>query len=230
MTERSQAHHGSPSHRAHPVPQRPRSGWLSRGLLTLCITTATSSTARAAPGELPDGVYGRFDGDVALSVGAGTEIALDPSHPRWLGSLALRYYSLVGVYATYRESFDDDDLFRRGLSAGLLVEPLFLLRWTRAESGASAFWDLVIDSLGVSAGAALLQPRGEDFFDPRGRGVELGLGLGVPLLGWAEGAWLRTRGLVRWSDDGSADTAVWLTLEWQSFFESPLPRTMTKRR
>lgn len=204
------------------------SGWLQRALLTLCVTTTTAA-ARGAPGEVPDGVYGRFDGDVSLSVGAGAELALDPGPPRWLGSLALRYYSLVGVYITYRESFDEADPIRRGLSAGLLVEPLFLLRWTRAEGGASAFWDLVIDSLGVSAGAALLQPRGEDFFDPRGRGVELGLGLGVPLFAWAEGAWLRSRGLVRWRDDGSADTVLWLTLEWQTFFESPLPRSMAAR-
>lgn len=228
MTRRGRAR----GRRSQPLRVRRRScplpGWLQRGLLTLCVMTTTAA-ARGAPGEVPDGVYGRFDGDLSLSVGGGAELALDPAHPRWLGSLALRYYSLVGVYTTYRESFDEDDPIRRGLSAGLLVEPLFLLRWTRAEGGASAFWDLVIDSLGVSAGAALLQPRGEDFFDPRGRGVELGLGLGVPLFAWAEGAWLRTRGLVRWRDDGSADTVLWLTLEWQSFFQSPLPRRMAAR-
>src|SRR5690606_27948476 len=94
-----------------------------------------------------DGVYGRFDGDLSLAVGLGGELGFDPASPRLLGTLALRYYSLVGLYAGYRESLRDVDPQARGLSVGLLLEPLFLLRWTRAATTGSPFWDLTIDSL-----------------------------------------------------------------------------------
>lgn len=183
-------------------------------------------TPPAAPTSPPngvDGVYGRFDGDLSLSLGAGAELGLDPLEPRLLGTAALRYYSLVGLYATYREGFADDSL-ARGLSAGLLLEPMFLLRWSEGRTLHSAFWDLTLDSVSLSVGAHLGQPRGLDFAEQRG--LELGLGGGIPLLAWAEGAWLRARGLVRWNEAGGSEPIVWVTVEWQTFFESGLVRAL----
>ena len=97
-----------------------------------------------------DGVYGRFDGDLSLALGAGGELGFDPASPRLLGTLTLRYYSLVGIYAGYREGVRDRDPLARGISAGILLEPLFLLRWTRGATTGSPFWDLTLDSIGIS--------------------------------------------------------------------------------
>lgn len=174
-----------------------------------------------------DGVYGRFDGDLSLAVGLGGELGFDPASPRLLGTLALRYYSLVGLYAGYRESLRDVDPQARGLSVGLLLEPLFLLRWTRAATTGSPFWDLTIDSLGLSFGAHLDQPEGGSFASSRG--FELGLGAGVPLLARAGGPWLRAQGQLRWVEDGAVDPVLWLTLEWRTFFESGLPAALGGR-
>lgn len=174
-----------------------------------------------------DGVYGRFDGDLSLAVGLGGELGFDPASPRLLGTLALRYYSLVGLYAGYRESLRDVDPQARGLSVGLLLEPLFLLRWTRTATTGSPFWDLTIDSLGLSFGAHLDQPEGGSFASSRG--FELGLGAGVPLLARAGGPWLRAQGQLRWVEDGAVDPVLWLTLEWRTFFESGLPAALGGR-
>lgn len=174
------------------------------------------------------GVYGRFDGDLSLSVGAGGELGFSPASPRLLGTVALRYYSLIGVYAGYREGLRQEDPFARGLSAGVLLEPLFLLRWSKASTTGSAFWDLTLDSLGLAFGAHADQPAGGDF--AASRGFELGVGGGVPLLAWAEGAWIRTQGQLRWFDDGTVRPVVWLTLEWRTFFESGLRGAMGRER
>lgn len=174
-----------------------------------------------------DGVYGRFDGDLALSVGAGTELSFDPFGPRALGVAALRYYSLVGVYATYREALRDGDPTRRGASAGVLIEPLFLLRWTEGLTTGSAFWDLTIDSVGLSMGTYLGQPSGRSFADARS--FEFGVGGGVPLFAWAKGLWLRARGNLRWNEEGQSEPMVWLTAEWQGFFGSGLTQSLGER-
>jgi hypothetical protein len=185
----------------------------------------------AGPATTPtgaDGVYGRFDGDLALSLGGGAEFGFDALEARLLGAAALRYYSLVGLYATYREGLSEDDTLVRGLSAGLLLEPMFLLRWSEGRTLGSAFWDLTVDSVSLSFGAHLGQPRGLGFAEERG--LELGLGGGVPLLGWAEGAWLRARGLIRFREDGGSEPVLWLTAEWQTFFESGLVGAMGRGR
>jgi hypothetical protein len=60
------------------------------------------------------------------------------------------------------------------------------------------FIDLAIDSFELDAGAFWATPSGGAFGDRRG--LELGLGFGLPLLGNARGPWIEARGLLRFAD------------------------------
>ena len=166
-----------------------------------------------------DGVYGRFEGDVSFAVGAGAEADLSqpdftPRPQLWLLS---RFYQTAGVYVSYSQAVVTEDLSERVLAAGLLIEPLFLFRWSRDEQTGHPFFDLVVDSLSASVGGFFAEPRSGRFADQSG--LELGLGLGIPLAGQAPGPWLRARGLARLGPDNPAGIAQ-VFLEWQAFWES----------
>lgn len=167
--------------------------------------------ASSGPG---DGVYGRFNGDFSLSLGVGGQIDFSAEQILPQVQLALRVYQAVGIYTTFAQGLEGDPLTRTA-SAGILLEPLFLLRWSEDKQSGYAFWDLTLDSLSLSVGAHWDQPRGANFGDASG--VEAGVGFGVPLLARANGPWLRARGLVLSRPDAPAG-AAWLTVEWQWFF------------
>ncbi len=167
------------------------------------------------PNTFSDGVYGRFDGALSLSPHAGAELDFEDERARLLVGVAARYYAFFGLYVAYRESFDDDATTRHLLSGGVLVEPLFLLRFRKNAERGPAFWDLTLDSLSASGGYFVAAPREQSFGEESG--FEAGLGMGVPLLARAPGPWLRLRGNVRFLDELAP--ALWLTLGWQGFFD-----------
>jgi hypothetical protein len=172
--------------------------------------------APKAEGARNDGVYGRFDGSLALAGGLGAE--LEGKQPRGSLRLTAHYLWTAGVYARYSDAFSSPDhAAPRVLSGGVDVRPLFLPRFALdLEQGPSAL-DLALDSISLSAGAFFKQPPssiGGSFGSQRG--FEIGLGGGVPLCGVARGLWLELRGERRFADHGELGNS-WLVSAWLSF-------------
>jgi hypothetical protein len=166
-----------------------------------------------------DGVYGRFNGDMSLQIGAGVEAEFSELafRPALHGDFML--YQTAGLYGSYRKSVSDEDPAEQVASVGLQLAPLFLIRWPRAWESGPALLDLTVDSLSLYAGAHFTHPRGGDFAESIG--LETGLSLGVPLLGRANGLWLRSRGGVFTAEDEWSGSA-WLYLSWQGFVHTGL--------
>lgn len=165
-----------------------------------------------------DGVYGRFNGDLALQIGAGAEGDLRETtfRPLLLGSVS--FYQTIGVYGTYRESFADADPWARVVSTGLVVSPLFLIRWPRAWQTGAPTLDLTVDSLALVGGVSFPEDDNAGLFGSPA--AELGLEVGVPLMGRANGLFLRTRVQLTTGDDIAPATFLWLS--WQGFVSAGL--------
>ncbi len=180
---------------------------------------AAGSAARAAePRGSVDTTYGRIEGDMAVAVGAGATLA--SRGPRGEVDLRLRYLDTAGVFATYEEGplFGSGAEPRRVFAGGLELRPLFLGRWLNGwELGVDRL-DLAIDSLGVEIGAVLEQPSGGAFASRPG--LEVGLGLELPIGTRANGPWIGLHGGVRWADSAlegrpiadASDRALYLSI------------------
>lgn len=184
------------------------------------LATFPARAARAG-----DGVYGRLDGDVHLSVGAGPAIGAGGVY----GGALLRalYLESCGLVATWVDALGTDRPLARSASLGVELRPLFLARWaTNAERGAP-WLDLATDSLGLSLGAAW----SDRAHDGGHAGLDAAVSFGVPLGGRAAGPWLGARGALRWAGTDFAGGApppgdrgahVLLTLEWHALVEAHL--------
>lgn len=160
-----------------------------------------------------DGVYGRFNGDLALQVGGGVEGDFQVPTPRPLLLGNFSFYQTLGLYASYRESFADSDRWARVVSTGIMVSPFFLIRWPKSWESGRATWDLTVDSLALVGGISFPQhDNGGLFASPT---AEFGLELGVPLLGRANGLFLRSRGQLTTGTE--LTPSAWLWLSWQGF-------------
>jgi hypothetical protein len=206
---------------------------ISACLLACSLALVSSSRAESAFGETKsdlsrvedpapqtqgDGVYGRLNGDLSLQIGAGLEADFrSPSfRPLVVGDLTI--YQTAGLYGSFRQAVQASDPTERLLSAGLVVSPLFLLRWSRGLEGNAPVLDLTLDSLGVTAGAVTTAPAGGALFNDVD--AELGLQLGVPVMGRANGLWLRTRAQIITGPELGG--AAWLWLSWQGFVHTGL--------
>jgi hypothetical protein len=167
-----------------------------------------------------DGVYGRFNGDVSFQIGAGAEIPFDTGSARPLLTGDVTLYQTVGLYGSYRHGLGSRDPWARAVSAGVTVSPLFLIRFPRSWETGAAFFDLTLDSLALTAGAALAEPIDGTLLDQVVG--EFGLQAGAPLLGKANGLWLRARGSYISGPDAGA--AAWLWLSWQGFVHAGIFR------
>lgn len=177
--------------------------------------------SRDPDGGSADGVYGRFDGDLALAAGAGAEF--EGTAGRLLLGATVHYYWMAGVYGTYRDALDSSPgglSARRVGSFGVDVRPLFIPRWSYGWQSGPATLDLLLDSISLSAGAYFASvPDGEQ---ASRRGFEVGLGAGLPLMGQASGPWLSARYAWRYPEAGDATGSVWLLLSWHVFVDTPL--------
>jgi hypothetical protein len=160
--------------------------------------------ARADAGLEP--TSGRIEGDVTVVVGAGVSIV--PRSPRAEAELRLRYLEVSGLFATYEDSVLPASASepRRLLALGLELRPLFLFRWLKGLELRRERLDLLLDSIGFELGTALQQPAGETFGSHPG--VQLGLGVELPLAARASGPWLGLHGGLRWSGDALASGVV----------------------
>lgn len=189
----------------------------------------TASTVRGEVGDPEsrpgaDGVYGRFEGDLDLGLGAGAELDHDGTRGALRGSL--HYFSMIGVYTGYSDALGRRDAaYERAISVGVDLRPAFIPRWSRDLEHGPGVLDLAIDSLSLGLGAFWAKPSGGALGDARG--FELSGGLGLALLGVADGPWLEARGLLRWPDPGrasgrDADAAGLLVLTWHALVGTPL--------
>jgi hypothetical protein len=208
---------------------------VSCSALLVCVPDAAAEsswdpgnpTTASLPGEAgasddlgpAGGAYGRFDGDLALSVQAGVELAQDPT--RALARLAAHYYSMAGPYLSLRAPLTNSEERAAWLgSAGIDLKPLFIPRWAMDLEHGPAFVDLMIDSLAISAGSFV--GLGESSTRTRAAGFELGMGAGLPLLGTAAGPWFEARYLLSWRHSGAPSPSVWLALSWHFMVNTPL--------
>jgi hypothetical protein len=153
-----------------------------------------------------DPSYGRIDGDVTVAVGAGAVAAA--RGPRAEAELRVRYLETAGLFATYEDAsvLGSASEPPRILSTGLELRPLFLFRWLEGYEAQHARLDLAIDSLGLELGATFEQPSGSAFGSRRG--IEVGLGLELPILESATGPWIGIHGALRWSDNALGSGVV----------------------
>ncbi len=124
-----------------------------------------------------DGVYGRLDADLALSVGvSGGAVTNDRVHPAWTGSVSLELRARIldsgGVFAVGEWRPEGDS---RAV-VGVDIRPLFLPRFLLGAETGSQWVDLLIDSLGLDLGAAM-----GPFDREAGVGLAIGFGVDVPL-------------------------------------------------
>jgi hypothetical protein len=171
---------------------------------------------------------GRIDGDLALVVGGGGVVA--SRGPRLEGEIRIRYLDSAGAFVVYEDSAGFGSEPQRVLSAGLELRPLFLGRWLRGLETDRARIDLLVDSFGLEFGVVLAQPTGSEFGSSTG--LQLGVGVEVPILANATGPWVGVHAGMRWSenamaagtvrdvDDRSAYVAV--TLAWHQVVTSHL--------
>ncbi len=187
-------------------------------------------TTSRMPGEIEpsdrpyrgDGVYDRLDGDFDLGLALGAEA------DRTGASLALRasahYFGTAGLYVSYVDALGGQGhRSSRLVAVGVEVRPLFLARFATNQSQGPAWLDLFVDSFALSTGAYFAEPAGRDFGDRKG--VELSLGLGLPLAGSAWGPWLLGRGIARLPEAPRDDGTQWALvalLGWHAPWASPL--------
>ncbi len=164
-----------------------------------------------------DGVYGRFDGFFDVALDGGAELARDGTGAALLTSI--HYFSTAGIYAGFVDSLGGTVLGSARLaSLGVDLRPAFLPRWSNDMEGASSVLDLAVDSISLSLGGYLREPKGGTFGDARG--IETSLGFGVPLAAWSEGPWLGARCVLRWDDPFGKDAeraraAALVTFGWR---------------
>lgn len=150
----------------------------------MIIALALSLASRvAADGGAGDGLYGRFDGDVWLSVAVGAGGVIGGGTTRNAGTLELRarYLDSLGPFAFAEGDglFGDGTMWRIG--GGLELRPLFLARFLTNNSFGYEWLDVLVDSFGLELGVVALSP------DERARAaLVLGTALEVPLVlgGW----------------------------------------------
>jgi hypothetical protein len=195
------------SHRPALPSVSPRSlagkRWRSRRLALaalLGISWCMPKAAEAAP-STDDGSYGRFDGDMAFALEVGVHEAFPGE--TMAGRLTTMYLHSAGTYVQYNESFGlaRQDL-GRSIAGGIEIRPLFMARFGTDLEHGPALLDLFVDSLGIGLGlyAAALSPDvcSDSGLDCWRMGLELGVGVELPLLGHADGPFVGLRGAWRW--------------------------------
>ncbi len=197
-------------------------------LLSLAAVSALLGAAPAARAD-GDGVYGRFDGDLELRAHAGAAFA--KGGPALAAGLSALYLSTAGIYAHYTDALGGEaPLVKRSFAAGVHLAPLFLARYAVNGERGGAYSDLLLDSFAFELGAFWAEPRAGRFSaDP---GLELALGVDVPLLPRATGPFLALRGALRWrasdfaagakGDLADRGALLSLTLGWHHVIRSGL--------
>lgn len=184
---------------------------------SIVVLSATTSTTRA-----DDGLYGRFDGDLALSAEVGVSEAFVGGDERGelvRGRVTALYLWSAGAYLDYGDGLGiERQPLARALSGGLQLRPLFLGRFARDLEQGPALLDLFIDAIHIDLGLYQhwLGPRASYAFDGTTRtseaGVEWGFGVELPLVPQADAPFIVLRGTLRRAIVGRATPTGLLSL------------------
>jgi len=214
---------------AGPIPrgtwaQTARVG--ARILFTLALTLAVANPAAAAEPleKVTDGVYGRFDGDIDLSLAGGATFG--PSGPSAAAMARAVFFQTAGIYGVYTDALGRSDVaLPRSVGLGVTIRPLFIPRWSFDLERGPAIVDLTIDSIAFDLGVIWPASRNGSFTERPG--MEAALGAEVPLFGKASGPFLGARGALRWRsselgghDDNGLKPALFVTLSWHAIVDA----------
>jgi hypothetical protein len=141
-----------------------------------------------------DGAYGRLTSDVGIELGVGS--ALASGGPSLVAEAAALYLATAGIYARYIDALGSSGpVTTRSIATGVWMRPLFLARFASNKEHGPARLDLLVDSIGLGLGAFWIAPRGSGLDqDP---GLELALGVDLPVLESATGPFIGLRGALR---------------------------------
>lgn len=195
---------------------------VSAAVAAACI--AHSAAASAQPPRT-DGIYHRFDGDLSAQLDLGMAVA--DANPAASARITLRYLQTAGLYAHYTDDFRSElSAASRALATGVELRPLFLPRTSYDLERGPAWLDLFVDSFSLRCGAVFGRRPG---LEARAPGLELGLGLGLPLTRSAAGPWLDASASLRFAQTHLAgesstslrrDSLVALSVGWQGFLDA----------
>ena len=163
------------------------------------VLVAALMAPRAAAAD--DGAYGRLDGDLNLSIGAGVAIAAGA--PGLAARASVVYAEIAGIHFGYVDALGQPAaLVDRSIAAGVTLKPLFWGRFASDLELGRARIDLFLDSLILEIGAFWAAPRGGALVaEP---GLELAAGFGFPILADATGPFIEVRGAFRYRRDDLA--------------------------
>jgi hypothetical protein len=204
--------------------------------------TATDSPASAQPGptatdetvsllvtapppdKTTDGVYGRFDGDIELSLAAGG--AFSSGGPNFAAIARGSFFQTAGMYVAYTDAMGSANApLTRSLALGVTLRPFFIPRWALNLERGPAILDLTIDSIGFDLGVLWASDTSGGFTDKPG--MEAALGFEVPVLGKASGPFVGARGAIRWRGEELAGDqpdplkpVLFVTLSWHSVIDA----------
>jgi hypothetical protein len=171
-----------------------------------------------------DGVYGRLDGDLALSPSVGlvhyrgdSEIAV---------GLQAMYVSTVGITVQHADSYflvGSRSVNRGVTSLDLNLYPLFVSRWSQAMEAGPPLLDLVLDSFMIGIGSFWDYDRDRSQLR---RGASVSTGLSLPLIARAGGPWLSSTLALRFAEgpgfSAPAEVVYGLAFSWAWFIDSRL--------
>lgn len=203
-------------------------GRLTRTLLCRFVVLGVSlpaGTAFAAePERVTDGVYGRFDGDLDVSLAAGSTVG--PGGPSAALIARASFFQTAGIYVAYTDALGRDGApLARSLGLGVSLRPFFIPRWAFDLERGPAILDLTIDAITFDLG--MLWPANAAGTSAEPPGIEVALGTEVPLLGSAYGPFFGVRGALRWrsaelggTSEAPLDPALFLTVSWHHIIEA----------
>jgi hypothetical protein len=189
------------------------------------MVTASTPAAAAEPAEnMADGVYGRFDGDLDVSLAAGATVGPTGPSAAFIGRVI--FFETAGLYTVYTDALGQSDVaLPRSIGVGVTLRPFFIPRWSLDLEHGPAVLDLTIDSISFDLGVLWASNRDGSFTERPG--MEAALGTEVPLLGKANGPFLGVRGALRWRgaelgghSDDELKPALFLTLSWHALLDA----------
>jgi hypothetical protein len=189
-------------------PRRPRGAPASpRGPRRAPAWIVAAALLASAPARAQDGAYGRLDGDLAPGVEAGAAVPSGRGRVVPVAQGRLLYLGTAGIQGTWLGGGAGRPW---STSLGAELRPLFLARFLKNRESGPPRLDLLLDSLYLGL-AARLGPEREP-------GLDLTLGLEIPLSRSFRGVYLGARLLRHWPHEafalgqGRPETLALLTL------------------